>query len=184
MNSISLFGKALLLCFLVISLSMTTAAQLQDIPLSYDQNGNLKQGINTYSEYNEFNQLLRVRDGNAQGQILEEYLYDGEGQRLKKYEPLLNQTTYYVSDDYIEVVNSTGAYQYAYYHDGDTLVGRKDPDGKKYFYHPDHLGSTDVITDQSGNIAEQTTYDPYGEEENEKLFMLQHTLESWGNEGL
>lgn len=69
--------------------------------------------------------------------------------------------------------------------DGNTLVGRKDPDGRKYFYHPDHLGSTDLVTDENQQIVELTTYKPYGEEEeNEKLFMLQHTLEGWGNEGL
>ncbi|MEK6860705.1 MAG: RHS repeat-associated core domain-containing protein, partial [Nanoarchaeota archaeon] len=45
----------------------------------------------------------------------------------------------------------------------DTLVGRKDPDGKKFFYHPDHLGSTDLVTDESGNVVEESTYEPYGE---------------------
>ena len=41
--------------------------------------------------------------------------------------------------------------------DGDTLVGRKDPDGTKKYYHPDHLGSTDLVTNQTGAVVEETT---------------------------
>ena len=47
--------------------------------------------------------------------------------------------------------------------DGSTLIGRKDHDGRKFFYHPDHLGSTDVVTNESANVVEETTYKPYGE---------------------
>lgn len=45
--------------------------------------------------------------------------------------------------------------------DGSTI--QKDPGGKKYFYHPDILGSTDLITNESGDIVEETTYEPHGE---------------------
>jgi RHS repeat-associated protein len=34
--------------------------------------------------------------------------------------------------------------------------------GTNYFYNLDHLGSVREITDSSGNIISQTTYDPYG----------------------
>jgi uncharacterized protein RhaS with RHS repeats len=36
------------------------------------------------------------------------------------------------------------------------------PDGSKYYYHNDHLGSTAVLTNQSGLLVEGTTYDPWG----------------------
>ena len=39
-----------------------------------------------------------------------------------------------------------------------------DPDGSKYFYHSDHLGSTSVLTDQNTNAIENTTYEPFGAE--------------------
>ncbi len=38
-----------------------------------------------------------------------------------------------------------------------------DDDGRKFFYHPDHLGSTDLVTNETGNVVEETTYKPYGE---------------------
>ena len=86
------------------------------------------------------------------------------------------QTTYYISDEYIEVVNTTGTYQYVYYYENDVLVGREDPDGHKFFYHPDNLGSTDLITNESGDIVEETTYEPYGKvvEGGESRFLFTH----------
>jgi hypothetical protein len=31
------------------------------------------------------------------------------------------------------------------------------------YIHPDHLGSTNVVTDESGNVADTLEYYPYGE---------------------
>jgi len=42
------------------------------------------------------------------------------------------------------------------------LVARKESNGKKFFYHPDHLGSTAIITNESGSITEETAYEPFG----------------------
>ncbi len=33
----------------------------------------------------------------------------------------------------------------------------------KYFYHADHLGSTSLITDQNGDVVEESLYSPFGE---------------------
>lgn len=33
----------------------------------------------------------------------------------------------------------------------------------RYYYHPDHLGSSSFITNQSGNVIEHLQYLPYGE---------------------
>ena len=115
-----------------------------------------------YFDYDPDLQTLRVRDGSASGQLIESYTYNDGTQRLTKTNHILNETTYYISDEFIEVRNETGTYLTVYAYDGNTLVGRKDADGTKKFYHPDHLGSTDLITDESQNIAEQTTYDPFG----------------------
>lgn len=149
--------------WLIISLGPVVEAGIFNYQLTYDKAGNLQQGFDQYFEYNNYNQLARVRQNNANGTIIEEYSYDDQGERIKKVEPQINQTTYYISDNFIQVVNSTGAYNTTYYFDGNTLIGRKDPDGKKFFYHPDHLGSTDLVTNETGGVAEETTYKPYGE---------------------
>src|SRR3989344_1578760 len=64
----------------------------------------------------------------------------------------------------MRVVNSTGSYDFTYVYEGNTLVARINPDGSKQYEHTDHLGSTSVITNQNGNVVENTSYTPYGEE--------------------
>ena len=49
---------------------------------------------------------------------------------------------------------------------GNFLGDFTDPDsleGRQYFYHPDHLGSSTVITDGDGNVVQHIEYMPYGE---------------------
>ncbi len=36
------------------------------------------------------------------------------------------------------------------------------PEPGTYYYHPDHLGSSQIITDASGNVVEEAAYRPYG----------------------
>ncbi|MFH0859866.1 MAG: RHS repeat-associated core domain-containing protein [Candidatus Altiarchaeota archaeon] len=44
------------------------------------------------------------------------------------------------------------------------MVGRKDSDDSKYYYHGDHLGGTHVVTDEDGNLDERSRYYPFGKE--------------------
>ena len=148
--------------YLVATLSISVSATITEYDLTYDDIGNMQQGFDQHLEYNEFNQLTKVRENNETGDIIVEYTYDHEGQRTKKYEPQIPQTTYYIDDDFIQIVNDTGTFLEVYYHDGETLVGRKDHNGKKFFYHPDHLDSTSIVTDESGDVVEESTYKPYG----------------------
>jgi len=141
----------------------------------YDQNGNLISqsggggnlvtGDGYYREYNEFGQLIRVRNGSSvSSALLEEYVYDHSGQRIKiKRNDSANTTVYTPFKELMRVVNSTGSYDFTYVYEGNTLVARINPDGSKQYEHTDHLGSTSVITNQNGNVVENTSYTPYGE---------------------
>jgi len=135
---------------------------------TYDANGNLLQGINKYHEYNNFNQLVRVRDGNSSGRILEEYTYDYDRTRIKKiayFEGNTNETTYYIGD-FVQIINISGTYNFTYYYDNGVLIAEEDQTGKKLFYHPDHLGSTTLITNESGEEVETIFYLPFGDLDN------------------
>ncbi|MEK6974618.1 MAG: RHS repeat-associated core domain-containing protein, partial [Nanoarchaeota archaeon] len=130
--------------------------------LVYDANGNLIQGFGKYFEYDGFNHLVKAR--NSTNDLIAQYYYDDEGNRLKKFETFNatnNQSTYYMGG-FIQVRNISGVFNSTFYYANDVLVGEKRYDGKTYFYHPDHLGSTQLITDQNGNVVENTSYDPYG----------------------
>ena len=91
------------------------------------------------------------------------FRYDHQGQRILKHEPQKNQTTFYISQNFIQVQNSSGTFNTTYYYDGDTLVARTDnPGNKTFFYHPDHLGSATLITNEAGQVVEEITYEPFG----------------------
>ena len=67
-------------------------------------------------------------------------------------------------------MNASGSYDEVYYYDEYDLIAKEDSEGKK-FYHPDHLGSTTLVTNEAGAVVEETVYDPYGtvqEGENER----------------
>lgn len=132
--------------------------------LTYDANGNLIQGFNKFFEYDGYYRLTRVRQNNANGAIIAEYFYDDKGNRIKKVEVQFptNQTIYYIGN-FIQVRNSSGVFNSTFYYDKDALVGEKRYDGNTYFYHPDHLGSTQLVTNTTGDVVENTSYNPYGE---------------------
>lgn len=130
--------------------------------------GNLVTGDSYYREYNGLGQLQRVREGNtSSGRILEEYYYDSNGDRIKinrySYSGGSNETIYTPYREWMQIRNSSGTHNFYYIYEGDTLVARQNPDGTKWFYHSDHLGSTSLITDQNGNVVEDKFYSAYGE---------------------
>jgi RHS repeat-associated protein len=125
--------------------------------------GNLVSGDGFYREYNALNQLVLVRNGSGSAAVLEQYSYDPEGMRVRVWRNDSAQTTIYTPfRELMQIRNTSGVFDYTYIYDGSTLVARVNPDGTKWYYHPDHLGSTTLITDESGAIVEETFYEPFG----------------------
>src|SRR3989339_321806 len=114
-----------------------------------------------HREYNSLGQLVNISLLN--GTLIEEYVYDGNGERVKSYNPIKNETIYTPFKEFMQIRNSEGIFNYTYIYEGETLVARINPDGSKYFYHPDHLGSTSLITNEAGEVVEDNYYLPYGE---------------------
>ena len=116
--------------------------------LSYDQNGNLIQDGGFHYTYDGFNRLVEVREDSGSGRLVAGYVYDHTRRRTMKTvydEEGGNETFHYVSEDYMVVYNSSGAYPVKYVRDGaGTLMARINADGSKDYYHPDHLGKYQV----------------------------------------
>jgi RHS repeat-associated protein len=132
---------------------------------SYDANGNLLSDETYYYEYNSYNQLYQVKVDNSSGRILERYYYDENGQRAVKVHYFVggtNETVYYIGKDFVRVVNASGTFDTVYYYDSKNLVAEKKPNGQFVYYHPDHIGSSSLITNSSGGVVEKTTYEPFG----------------------
>jgi RHS repeat-associated protein len=132
----------------------------------YDGNGNILLDENYFYEYDGFNRLRRVRENNSEGPLLVEYWYASGGQRFKKKIYGVddeNTTTIYIGKDFVRVINSSGTFDIKYVRDNTgTLLARFDPDNTTFYYHPDHLGSTRLVTDEEGEVVEETDYLPFG----------------------
>ncbi len=154
-----------MIILLIISLPFVFAAE---ISRTYDANGNLIRNSDEdyYREYNSLNQLSEIRN-QTNDNIIQEYTYHPTEERVlvkKKYDntETLTETVVYFDKTNVRVVNSSGTYDTTYvYHEG-SLVS-EELSGVKTYHHSDHLGSSTVVTDSSGDVIENTSYSPYGE---------------------
>src|SRR5215470_17002912 len=140
---------------------------------TYDNNGNLAQkttdGVITTYVYDYANRLIAL---GSQGAATT-YGYDAFGSRV--FQSTATTTTLYPFKWY-SVASSTGAgAKYAttteYVFNGDSLVSTVDQQtasgaatgtARTRYIHPDHLGSTNVVTNASGTVVQTLDYYPYG----------------------
>lgn len=139
---------------------------LAAISYTYDANGNMTSDGTYCYDFNEANQIKAVKKC-ANNELLAEYYYDYKGNRKWKKlyaSGVLQKKVFEISDEYdLNFIASNSAYQYStYYYANGKIVGKKNPDGTKNYFHGDHLGSTTLVTKQDGTLAENTTYDPFG----------------------
>lgn len=154
----AVFGLVALLLIFALFFSSCSAASISDT-FTYGPNGNMLNGSGFAFEYNDANQLVKIIN-ESDSSTVAEYFYDANGQRVKKIEG--GATTYYIGD-YVETqVNGSTVDNTSYYFANTERVARKDPDGSLYCYHGDHLGSTSVVTNESGAQSEKVAYYPYG----------------------
>jgi RHS repeat-associated protein len=146
---------------------------LSTTTFTYDSNGNVTQktvdGTTTAYVYDYANRLIAL---GSQGATTT-YRYDAFGSRV--FQTGTSTTTLYPFKWY-SVASSTGTgAKYAttteYVFNGDSLVSTTDQQtasgaatgtAQTRFIHPDHLGSTNVVTNGSGTVVQTLDYYPYG----------------------
>jgi RHS repeat-associated protein len=142
---------------------------------NWDADGNLIQkttdGTTTSYAYDYVNRLIAFGVNGA----TTTYSYDAFGNRVLETG---TSTTYIFPFKWYSIASSTGTgakysttTDYVFNPNGDTLVATVDQQfasgnatgtAQTHFIHPDHLGSTNVVTDASGAVSETTDYYPYG----------------------
>jgi RHS repeat-associated protein len=136
---------------------------------TYDSNGNTltKSGDSEWGyHYDNANRLIEV---DKDDQMVAEHVYDGDGKRIKKTEwsdSLQDyETTLYMysGGNVIYGENETGTATYVYGPSGrivkQTTINNETT---TYYYHTDHLGSTRMVTDETGTPLTSVTYYPFG----------------------
>ncbi|WP_028315024.1 RHS repeat-associated core domain-containing protein [Desulfatibacillum aliphaticivorans] len=137
---------------------------------SYDANGNITacpklEGAGSISatlaiDYNADNMPTQVvKSVSGQPDVTTNFYYDGNGARVRK-EVVGESTTFYAGSLY-EVKDGVAT---KYIFGADRRIAKiTDGEGVQYF-SKDHLGSSTVVTDDSGAVVEQADYRPFGED--------------------
>jgi RHS repeat-associated protein len=134
-------------------------ASVNGISFGYDNNGNTTtEGTRQYI-YNQNQRLIQVNNGATTAY----YTYNGNGQRVKK---VVNGITtifhYSLHGQIIAESNSAGNITAEYvYLNGQPLA--KMEGLNTYYYHNDHLGTPQKMTDSSGAVVWSADYKPFGE---------------------
>ncbi len=134
---------------------------------SYDNNGNQTGITSTLGDYsssttfNVDNRLASAVTTFGSTTINSTFVYDGEGQRVKKI--VGTTTTRYISKLY--ECDTTGANTSCsrFIWANDTRIATVAvTSGAVHYWHGDHLGSSSVITDSTGAKVQALTYSPFG----------------------
>ncbi len=118
----------------------------------YDTNGNMISGAGRTFTYDYDNRPTSIIYGSTYANSV----YDASGNRVKKVTP--TSTTIYIGQLYECTSGQCTKYIFA----GTQRVAKIES-ANTYYYHTDHLGSSNIITDSSGSKVEDIYYYPYGE---------------------
>ncbi len=122
---------------------------------TYDQNGNVQSdGLNSYS-WNSRNQLASMNLG------ADLFAYDSVGRRIGKSIGGVTTNFLYDGANVVQELRSGAVMANLLTGGIDELFQRSDSSGVSIFL-ADALGSTIALTNSSGDVATQYTYDPFG----------------------
>ncbi len=134
---------------------------------SYDANGNMRISDGRKITWSSFNKPVELE---GQGVSLQFSYGPGRSRYLQKKTGSSTSVTLYFDKRYEKIISNGVIEQRNYISAGGKTVAlytSKSGGGTVTRYlHQDHLGSTEVITDEFGNVVERRGYKPFGEQNN------------------
>lgn len=130
----------------------------QNINFTYDGNGNQSYDGSFYMRYDpEGRKLVDSATGN-----LYSFQYDALGRRIRKTSNGLLLKYYYSGLEQIEERNGADSLLAKQIFVNSFMPLSRFTGNQKYFYHQNHLSSTEAITDSLGRLKEWYKYEDYG----------------------
>jgi RHS repeat-associated protein len=120
----------------------------------YDANGNMTSGAGRTITYDIEDRPILV----VSGGVTTTFIYDGDGGRVKKTAGGI--TTVYIGKLYECTGSACSKYIFA---GGQRIALKPVGSSEVYYYQSDHLGSSNIVTNQAGSKVEELTYYPYGQ---------------------
>jgi RHS repeat-associated protein len=143
-----------------------------NLTFTYDSNGNMTSGGATTYGWDYRNRLTSILASSSPATT---FGYDHNNDRVWKASN--NATTTYVGKYFSitsrQLASTTYATSTSYIWAGDTMVAYVEQDlingtatgtARTFYVHPDHLGSTNVVTDSVGTMVQVLDYYPFGDE--------------------
>ena len=140
----------------------------------YDANGNMTAMYDTAKQFNRIlywdddNRLTKTVDTTSGSSVATSYAYDAKGMRIVKEGPY--GKSIYIDTGYVESGEPQTPTTIVSNHIfvGNTRVASvvkhtEEKNPATYFYASDHLGSSSVLTTNTGSYHERIEYLPYGE---------------------
>jgi RHS repeat-associated protein len=142
---------------------------------AWDANGSLSKKVTSIETilygWDSENHLVEVKRGATEATAITvaTYVYDADGNRVKKTEPATGKVTDYLVDSsfpFAQVVEEkttqSGVTETAHYVWGIQLI-KQIRGGQGTYYHADALGSVKALTDPAGNVTDLYEYEAFGE---------------------
>jgi RHS repeat-associated protein len=129
----------------------------------YDENGNTVTANNRTFTYDLSNRLITVQEGST---TLGQYVYNALNQRIKRTVQGVTTIFHYdLQGHLIAETNAGGQTLVEYFYLGDQPLAMVRPSEALYYFHNDHLGTPQILTNGTGNVIWKAVYTPFGEAE-------------------